>query len=193
MKNNIRALTATAIFAAISTILMFLSFSVPFAPSYLKIDFSDLPALLASFSLGPVYGVVVSLIKNLINVSFTTTGGVGEISNFLLSAFFVFPAGVIYKRNKTKRTAVCGMLAGLLITTLLSYFTNTYLVYPAYSKIMPVDVIINMSSQIISSVDSVSDVILIFNMPFTFFKGLLNAIVTFLLYKRLSPIIVPKR
>ena len=193
MKNNIRALTTTAIFAAISTILMFFSFSVPFAPSYLKIDFSDLPALLASFSLGPVYGVVVSLIKNLINVFFTTTGGVGEISNFLLSAFFVFPAGVIYKRNKTKKTAVYGMLTGLVTTTLLSYFTNTYLVYPAYSKIMPVDVIINMSSKIISSVNSVSDVIVIFNMPFTFVKGILNAIVTFLLYKRLSPIIVPKK
>jgi riboflavin transporter FmnP len=159
----------------------------------LKIDFSDLPALLASFSLGPLYGVIVSLIKNLINVTFTTTGGVGELSNFLLSASFVFIAGIIYKKNRNKKFAYIGAVCGLVATTFVSYFTNTYLVYPFYEKVMPINVIIGMSSAIIPSVDSVSDVILIFNVPFTFLKGGLDAAITFLVYKRISPLIHGKK
>ncbi|MBQ9975309.1 MAG: ECF transporter S component [Clostridia bacterium] len=188
-RDSIRKITVVALFAALSSVLMFLSFNIPIVPSYLKIDFSDLPALLASFSLGPLYGVVVSLIKNLINVTFTTTGGVGELSNFLLSATFVFVAGLIYKKNRNKKFAYIGAVCGLLAATFVSYFTNTYLVYPFYEKVMPINVIIGMSSAIIPSVDSVSDVILIFNVPFTFFKGFLNTVLTFLIYKRVSPII----
>ena len=188
-RDSIRKITVVALFAALSSVLMFFSFNIPIVPRYLKIDFSDLPALLASFSLGPLYGVVVSLIKNLINVTFKTTGGVGEVSNFLLSAVFVFVAGLIYKKNRNKKFAYIGAVCGLLATTFVSYFTNTYLVYPFYEKVMPINVIIGMSSAIIPSVDSVSDVILIFNVPFTFFKGFLNTVLTFLIYKRVSPII----
>ncbi len=190
MKNtHTRSIAVTALFAAISTVLMFFSFGVPFVPSYLKIDFSDLPALLASFALGPVHGVAVSLIKNAVNVFFTTTGGIGEVSNFLLSALFVFPAGLIYKKNKTKKGALIGALVGLAVMTSMSVVTNTFLVYPVYTKLYGIDVIVNMASSIIKSVDSVFDIILIFNTPFTFVKGLLNTLLTFLLYKRLSPII----
>ncbi len=188
-KNHTRSIAITALFAAVSTVLMFLSFGVPFVPSYLKIDFSDLPALLASFALGPIHGVAVSFIKNAVNVFFSTTGGIGELSNFLLSALFVFPAGLIYKKNKTKKSAVIGTVTGLFVMCALSVVTNTFLVYPVYTKLYGIDAIINMSSSIIPSVDSVLDIILIFNLPFTLVKGLLNTILTFLLYKRLSPII----
>lgn len=187
-RDHLHKITVVALLAAVSTVLMFLSIGVPFVPSYLKLDFSDLPALLASFSLGPVWGVAVSLVKNAINVLFTTTGGVGELSNFLLSAVFVFTAGVVYKHKKTKSGALIGVCAGLLVMTCISYFTNTYLVYPAYTNIFGIDAIIAMSASIVPSIDSVSDVILIFNVPFTFAKGMLNAVLTFLLYKKLSPI-----
>ena len=81
---RIRFLVVTAVLGAVSAVLMMLSFSVPFMPSFIKMDFSELPALIASFSMGPLSGILVCLIKNLINVTMTTTGGVGELSNFLL-------------------------------------------------------------------------------------------------------------
>jgi len=190
-RDHTRKITSAAILAAVSTVLMFFSFGVPFAPSYLKIDFSDFPALIASYSLGPVYGVAVSLVKNAINVFFSTTGGVGELSNFLLSAAFVFSAGIIYRLDKTRKNALVGAVYGLLFMSVLSFFTNSYLVYPAYINIagFPEQGIIGAASAIVPSVDSIGDVILVFNLPFTFVKGLLNAILTFVLYKRLSPII----
>ena len=88
---NVRKLTITAMLAAVSSVLMFFSFNVPLMPSFIKMDFSELPALFASITLGPVSGVVVCLVKNLVNLFFSTTGGVGELSNFILGAFFVLP------------------------------------------------------------------------------------------------------
>lgn len=187
-RDHLHKITVVALFSAVSTVLMFLSINVPFVPSYLKLDFSDLPALLTSFSLGPVWGVAVSLVKNAINIFFSTTGGVGELSNFLLSAFFVFTSGVVYKYNKTKSGALLGACAGLMVMTGISYFTNTYLVYPVYTNLFGLDAIVAMSSSIHTSIDSVEKIILVFNMPFTFFKGFVNAVLTFLLYKKLSPI-----
>ena len=188
-RDRLHKITVAAILSAVSTVLMFISFSVPIAPSYLKIDFSDLPALLSSYALGPFWGVAVALVKNAVNVLFTTTGGVGELSNFLLSSLFVLPAGFIYNKNRTRKNALIGALAGILVSTVLSYFTNTFLVYPAYVKIIPIDAIIGMSKAILPSVDTVSDVILFFNVPFTFVKAALNTVLAFLLYKRLSPIL----
>lgn len=100
---QIRKMTVTAILAAVSTVLMFLSFNVPFMPSFIKMDFSELPALIAAFAYGPLSGVIVCLIKNLINLLSTQTGGVGELSNFILGCAFVLPAGLIYKHKKTKK------------------------------------------------------------------------------------------
>ena len=91
-----RYIAFTAIFVALSTALMFLSFGVPFMPSFLKLDFSEVPALIAAYSLGPVSGVIVCLVKNLINMTASTTGCVGELSNFLLCCMLVVPAGKIY-------------------------------------------------------------------------------------------------
>ena len=108
----VRKLTMTAMLGAVATVLMYLSFSVPLMPSFIKLDLSELPALIASFALGPVCGVVVCLIKNLINLCFTTTGGVGELSNFLLGAIFVFTAGMFYRHMGGRRGALIGSLAG---------------------------------------------------------------------------------
>ena len=101
-RQKIRFIAMTGILGAISTVLMMLSFSVPFMPSFIKLDFSELPALVASFSMGPLAGVAVCFIKNLINVTMSTTGGVGELSNFLLGVCLVLPAGLVYKFRKNR-------------------------------------------------------------------------------------------
>lgn len=187
-----RKIVVTGLLAAVSSVLMYLNFALPFAPSYLKIDFSDFPALLASYAVGPVSGVFVCLIKNLVSLPASTTGFVGELSNFLLSSTFVLISGIYYQKEKTKKGALMASIIGAFTMAVMAVSTNYFLVYPAYSKIMPISVIIGMSSKIIPWIDSVIKVVLVFNFPFTLLKGLLNVVVTFAVYKRISPIIQGK-
>lgn len=186
---SIRNITVTALMSAAATVLMFVSFGLPILPSYLKVDFSELPALLTSFALGPVYGVIVCLVKNLFNVAATTTGGVGELCNFLLGALFVAPAGIIYRRHRTRSTALIGTLVGVLTMTVCSFFVNNFLVYPAYLLIMPEQAIVDMYSALVPWADEIWKGIVVFNMPLTFLKGLADAALTFILYKHLSPLL----
>lgn len=185
----LRYITATAVLSALSTVLMMLSFSVPFMPSFLKLDFSELPALIASFSMGPVSGVLVCLIKNLLNLPFSTTGGVGELCNFLLGACFVLPAGLIYRFRKNRRTALLAALLGALAMAFASLPLNYFISYPMYMKFLPLEQIIGLYQAIFPGVNGLFQCLLIFNVPFTFLKGLLDTILTFLVYKRISPLI----
>lgn len=181
-----RYIAYTAIFAALSAALMALSFSVPFMPSFIKLDFSEVPALIASFALGPVSGVLVCLIKNLINVTMTTTGGVGELSNFILGVLFVVPAGLIYKKKRDRVGALIGSVVGSVIMGVLSLLTNYYIAYPVYENFMPIEAIVGMYQEIFGGVNGLWECLLIFNMPYTIFKGLLCAAITFLIYKPIS-------
>lgn len=185
---SVRKLVVTALLGAVATVLMFISFGLPILPSYLKVDFSEMPALLASFALGPVYGAAVCLIKNLVNISATTTGGVGELCNFLLGVLFVVPAGLIYRRHPSRKRALIGMIVGALVMALCSVLVNYFVVYPIYLMVMPEEGIVGMYSAIVPAADSILKGILIFNMPLTFVKGVLDAVITFILYKRLSPV-----
>lgn len=186
---NLRSLTSTAVLGAAASALMFLGLHVPLMPSFLQLDFSELPALIASFSLGPVSGVAVCLIKNLVHLFATSTGGVGELSNFLLGAAFVLPAGVIYRVKKGRLGALIGALTGAAAMALLSYPSNLFIVYPAYGLVMPMEAILDMYRDINPNVKTLSDALIWFNMPFTFVKGLLSTAVAFLVYKRISPIL----
>lgn len=186
---SVRALTVTAMLSAMAFILMFLDFSVPFMPAFIKMDVSELPALIAAFSLGPVYGAIVCLIKNLIHLLQTSTGGVGELSNFLLGVFFVVPAGWIYKVKKTKKGAVIGALIGAVCMGLLSIVCNYYIVYPIYYNFMPEEVILQAYQAIVPSMKSILQCLICFNAPFTAIKGLISVVITMLIYKPLSPII----
>ena len=186
-----RALVMTAMLSAIAFILMFLNFSVPFMPSFIKLDISELPALIGSFSLGPVYGVAICLIKNLLNMMRTTTMGVGDLSNFLLGAMFVFPAGLIYQHMKSRKGAIIGSLVGAVVMALGSVVTNIFLVYPMYYQtgLITEEAVLGMYQAIIPAMKSVEQSIICFNMPFTFLKAMLSVLVTLLVYKRISPII----
>lgn len=187
--NKIRYMTVTALCAALSAVLMMISFSVPFMPGFIKLDFSELPALIASFSLGPLSGVLVCLLKNLINLPFSTTGGVGELCNFLLGAAFVLPAGLIYQRFYTRRAALVASLLGAFVMAGLSLPLNYFVTYPMYSKFLPIPAIIGMYQAIFPGVNGLFQCLLLFNVPFTFLKGVLNMAIAFLIYKRISPLI----
>lgn len=186
---NVRKITMTAMLSAVSSVLMFFSFNVPLMPSFIKMDLSELPALIAAYTIGPVSGVVVCLVKNLVNLFFSTTGGIGELSNFLLGAFFVFPAGLIYQKMRSRRGALIGALAGDLAMALLSVVSNYFVVYPVYSAFLSMEAILGMYQAINPHIENLFQALVVFNMPFTFVKGLLSVIITFLVYKKISPII----
>ena len=165
---------------------MFVSFGVPFMPSFLKLDFSEVPALIAAYSLGPVSGIIVCLIKNLINMTASTTGCVGELSNFLLGCMFVVPAGLIYKYKRNRIGALIGAVVGAVIMGLGSLITNYYIVYPVYYNFLPYEAILGMYQALYPKVNDLWDCLLVFNLPFTVMKGLLCAMITFLIYKPIS-------
>lgn len=184
-----RKITMIGMLSAIAFLLMYLDFSVPFMPSFIKMDISELPALIGSFAMGPVEGIIICLVKNLLHLMKTSTGGVGELSNFILGAAFTGVAGFFYKKMKTKKGALIGSLIGALAMAVISIVTNYYIVYPIYTNFMPMEAIIGAYQAILPSADSLLKCLIIFNMPFTFVKGMLSVLITFLIYKRISPII----
>ena len=174
---------------AVAVVLQYLEFPIPLVPSFLKLDFSDLPELIGAFVLGPIYGVIICLIKNIIHLPFGSSIGVGEFSNFLLGAVFVFVAGVIYQFHTTKKGALIACLVGALSMAAASIVSNYYVVYPIYAELWAkgdMDIIINMYKAILPASDNLIKSLLIFNVPFTFGKGLIVSVMTMLIYKPLS-------
>ncbi len=188
-KNKYKHLVHIALFSAIGFLLMFIEMSVPFVPSFLKFDISELPALLMSFIYGPISGVVVCLLKNALHLTITTTGGVGELSNFLLGAIFCLVAGYIYKFKRTKTGAIVGMLVGAAVMGGVCFFTNLFIMYPFYYNVIPKQAILGMCQAILPSVDSIEKSLLIFNVPFTFVKGVICSVITFIAYKKLKKVL----
>lgn len=191
-KNHIRELTVTAMLSAVGFVLMMVDFSLPmFIPFFVKMDISELPALLASFSLGPVYGVAVCLVKNILAAIFHgSTGGIGEVCNFLLGAFFTAIAGLIYKHHKSRKMAAIGALVGAVVMALVSVPVNYYITYPVYAQMFGgMDLILGAYQELNPKADNLMFCLVMFNMPFTFVKGLLDSVLCFLIYKPLSPIL----
>lgn len=196
-KKRTHHIAVAAMLTAVAFILQFIEFSIPLMPSFVKLDISDLPALLGTFSLGPVYGVAIQLAKNLIHLPFGTSAGVGELSNFLLGAVFVLVAGLIYQRHKSRKTALIGSIVGAIAMAVISLPLNYLLIYPAYVIVygLPLEAIIDMYQEILGAVAQVPtqnallNCLLIFNVPFTLFKGVLDVVLCFLIYKPLSPLL----
>ena len=186
-------LAVAAMLSAAAFVLMFFEFPIPaLIPPFIKMDISDLPELLAAFALGPLYGVVVTLLKNLLFIVFhgTSSAYVGELCNFLLGAVFSFTAGMIYRKHKSRRNAFLGALIGCAVMALVSVPINYFLVYPVYAVVYaPMDVILDAYQMILPSADTLLECLTVFNMPFTFCKGLLDVALCFLIYKPLSPLL----
>lgn len=192
-RRRVRFIAVTGVLSACAFVLQLIELPVPFImPVFIKFDFSDLPALIGSFAMGPLYGILIELIKNLLHLPLSSSGGVGELSNFILGAVFVAVAGFIYKFNKNKKGAVIASFAGAIIMALVSIPSNIFLVYPVYYKFLKKDAILAAYQVIIPSMHSVEQSICCFNMPFTFVKGMIDVLITFLIYKRISPVIKGK-
>lgn len=193
---SIHKLTVAAVLSTIAFVLMQLEFPIPaLMPSFIKMDLSDLPPLLGAFAVGPVWGVVIELTKNLLDllIAGTTTSGVGELCNFLLGGVFVFTAGLVYQHKKTRWMALLGAFLGALAMALLSVPINYWVTYPTYALFMPIEEIIGAYQKLLPAADSLLKCLLIFNLPFTFVKGMLDVLLCWLIYKPLSPVLHGRR
>lgn len=192
-----RKMVIIGMMTALATIVYYLDFPVPFMPGFIKLDFSNVISLLTGFALGPVEGVIVCLLKNLIHLlikGIDTTMGIGDIFDFVTSATFVLVAALIYKKNRTKKGAVIATLVGMLAFTVISLPLNYFIVYPIYFKAYGGEAaILGAYQKLMSSVKNIFSALCIFNLPFTFIKGLLCSIITIIIYKPLSPILKGKK
>lgn len=187
---NLRMMVQIAMLGAIAVVLMMFEIPLGFAPSFYKLDFSEVPVLLGAFSMGPVAGVLIELIKIMLNllINGTYTAGVGEFANFGIGCALVVPAGIIYKRKATRKNAVIGLAIGTIVMAIVGGAFNAYVLIPLYSKaMMPLDVIISMGNQINPKITGLSTFIMFAVVPFNLVKGVIVSIMTVLLYKYLRP------
>ena len=187
---SVRTLTVTAMLTAVSYVLYFFGFKIPIVPSFLTMDFSELPAVIASLAMGPAAGVAVCLLKNILHLAISHTMWVGELSNFILGAAFVVPAGLIYRKHKTKKRAVAALVISAFIMAAAGVASNYFIIYPLYDKLaIPMEVIIGMYTALLPGVTTLLPALLIFNVPFTLVKAFVSVLAAMLIYKPLSPVI----
>ncbi len=184
-------LTKIALLGAIAGIAMMFEFPLPFMPTFLKMDASEIPVLLGTFALGPIAGILISLLKNLIHLPYTHTMCVGEFANFLVGISFVIPAGMIYKWQKTKKSALISLGVGTISMAIIAGFLNYFLLLPFYQFVLnwPLDTIIELGQKANPSIVDLKTMIILGVVPFNIIKGIITSIITFLIYKKTSVIL----
>lgn len=189
---GVRGVVQIGMLSAIAIILIQFEVPLPFAPPFYKIDFSEIPVLIGCFVMGPLAGAIVELIKVILNVviSGTTTGGVGDIANFLIGCAMCVPAGMIYKKYHTRKSALAGMAVGTVFMTVIGCILNAYVLLPVYAKAfeMPIDALVAMGTAVNHSITSLSTFVIFAVAPFNLLKGVLVSFIVFLIYKKISPI-----
>lgn len=192
-KLGTREITTIGMLGAIATVLMLFEIPLPFAPAFYEIDFSEVPVLVGSFAMGPFVGVLIELVKIILNlvINGTATAGVGELANFCIGCSFCVPAGIIYQRKKTKKGAMVGLISGTLIMTFLGCFINAYVMLPTYARAfkIPIEGLIEMGTKVNASITNLFTFVMFAVVPFNLLKGILVSVVVLLIYKKISPVI----
>jgi riboflavin transporter FmnP len=192
-KHGVAWLAKVAILGAFATVLMLLEFPLFFAPSFYKLDLSEIPVLVGAFALGPIAGLAIEAVKIMVNffINGTETGGVGELANFLIGAAFIVPASIIYYRHKSKKSAVVGMGLGILSMVVFGSLMNAFFLLPFYATLFHMNVadFVAMGTAINPLITNLAGLILWAVVPFNLVKGLLISIVVLLLYKQVSPLL----
>ena len=188
-----RKVVMIGMFSAISGILYCFDFALPIAPSFYKLDFSELPALIAGFAFGPVAGVLVEFIKEIVKLMLksTSTAFVGDLANFLIGCMLVLPASVIYQFHKSKNSALFGCIVGTLVMTSFGTWFNAVYLLPTFSRLfgMPMEAILGMGQAINAGVKDLTTFVIFMVAPINIIKGVGISAITMLVYKKLSPII----
>ncbi len=180
-----------ALLAAMARVVMYLEFPLPMFPPFLKLDFSDVVPLIGSLALGPAAGVLIELLKCLLQLVNSTTGGVGSLANFIVGAAYVAAAGAYYQRHKTKRGAMIGLALGTVTMILAGAVVNYFITIPLYGIVMgwSEEMIVGMSAKMIPVIRSKETLILFAFCPFNLLKGILLTAIAIPLYKPVSPLL----
>ena len=186
-------ITYTAVLSAVAGVLMLFEIPLFFAPSFYKLDLSELPVLICTFYLGPVAGVVSELLKVCIKLILkgTTTAFVGDFANFAVGCSFVLPASILYHSRPSRQRAILGLVVGTLFMTVFGSVFNAVYLLPKFSALfgMPLDAIVGMGAKVNGAITSVSTLVLFAVVPFNLLKGIVVSLLTMLLYKRISPLL----
>lgn len=188
-----KTIAQIAMLSAAAIILMLFEFPLPFlAPTFYEMDFSEIPVLIGAFAMGPLAGAVVEAVKILLNLAIngTITAGVGELANFIVGCAFVVPAGIVYRRKKTRKHAIMGLCVGTVTMTLIACIINAYVLLPAYGASfgMPVQTFVEMGSAINSNIHDLLGFVMIAVAPFNLVKAAIDSVVVMLIYKKISPV-----
>lgn len=190
MNNQIKKIAIIALFSSISAVLMFFDFPIPVAPSFMKMDLSELPVIIGGFVLGPTQCVVIAVLKVVIKflIKGTSTMFLGEIANIIGSITYALPASIIYKTLKTKERAVIGLILGVCLASIMCTLCNALFLFPVYIKVFHISesMIIGMCSKIFPFIDSMTKVYLLSVLPFNIIKFSIASIITYIFYKRIS-------
>ena len=189
---SIRTMTSVAVLSAVAFVLAFFEFPVPLSPSFARMDLSDFPALIGAFAFGPMAGILIELVKNLLGLFSSATSGVGELANFLMGASFTATAGLIYKLHKTKKMALIGGIIGSVVMGLVAALANYFILLPLFEQFMPLDQVIASFGAFIPFIKTKLDVVLYNAFPFNLLKGLVITGFTMLVYKRIRPLLKGK-
>jgi len=189
-----RVMAVVGMFSALSAILMLFEIPVPFAPSFYKLDFSELPILVGTFAFGPAAGVMMEFMKILLKlvIKGTSTAFVGELANFCVGCSLIIPASAVYLYLKTKKGAIEACITGTLVMTIFGTAFNAIYLLPAFAALfgMPMEVILSMGSAIYPNLDmNVVTFVCVCVAPLNLLKGTLVSVITMFIYKPLSPII----
>ncbi len=189
-QKTVKKLTTVAMLTAVAVALQYIEVPIPLMPSFIKLDFSDLPELIASFMFGPLAGVLVAFLKNIIHLAVSQSGFIGELSNFIIGAAFALVAGLIYKKMPNIKGALIAGVVAAAISGIISLPVNNYIIYPLYYSVMgfPKDAILSMYQIIRPSTKSIAEALLVFNVPFTIIKNLISVVVTLMIFKPLVTI-----
>lgn len=189
---RLRMMVTTAMLGAMAGVLMLLEFPLTFlAPSFYKIDLSEIPVMIGAFAFGPIQGVIIELIKILIKLILkgTSTGFVGELANFIVGCALIVPASIIYKIKKTKKAAIIGMAVSTLFMGIVGVFLNAFVMIPLYTKFMPIEAIIGAGKAIFPVIKDTFTFCVFCVLPFNLVKGVIVSLIVALIYKPLARII----
>ncbi|MFR6246224.1 MAG: ECF transporter S component [Romboutsia timonensis] len=190
---TVSTLVKISILSAIGYILMFISVPLPMLfPEFLKIDISDLTALLGGISLGPMAGVTIAFLKNLLQfiTGMSTTGGVGEFANFLIGGSFVFTVSYIYSKKRNIQGVIIGLVSGIVVMTMVGCIANYFIILPFYATIgWSIDAVVSMGAAINPAIDSKMSFIIWMIAPFNILKSGLMSLLTLPMYKKTEKIL----
>ena len=189
-KMQLNTLTKIAMLSAVAGVLMLFEAPLWFAPSFYKLDLSELAVMIGALAMGPVAGALIELVKILLNfvLNGTITGGVGELGNFLVGCAFVVPAALVYRRQRNVKSMLLGMVAGTAAMVLLGSVVNYYVLLPVYATVFgqPLEFFIQMGNAINPAIVDLQTFILFAVAPFNLLKGIIISVLTFLIYRKLG-------